>query len=79
MADLLPVTDEELVKLGVEPHLIPFVVSSTQRAGRSSSGEPQLTPTEAEDLVENLDRVPPHSWVLVSRAESLSIRSCHPT
>ena len=52
----------------VEPQLIPFVVSTAQRAEQSSTGEPQLTSTEAEQLVEILGRVrfqfrksPPHT------------------
>ena len=55
-----PITDEDLARLEVEPQLIPFVVSTAQRAEQSSSGEPQLTPTEAENLVEILDRVRPY-------------------
>ena len=56
----LPITDEDLARLEVEPQLIPFIVSTTQRAEQSRSGEPQLTPTEAENLVEVLDRVCTH-------------------
>ncbi|KAF9789361.1 kinase-like domain-containing protein [Thelephora terrestris] len=52
-----PITDEDLARLEVDPQLIPFAVSTAQRAEQSSSGEPQLTPTEAENLVEILDRV----------------------
>ena len=55
--DFPPITNEDLLKLGVEPQLIPFVVSTAQRAEQSSSGEPQLTSTEAENLVEILYRV----------------------
>ena len=58
--DFPPITDEDLAGLEVDPQLIPFVVSTAQRAEQSSSGEPQLTPTEAENLVEILDRVRPH-------------------
>jgi hypothetical protein len=54
-------TDEDFARLEVDPQLIPFAVSTAQRAERSSSGEPQLTPAEAENLVEILDRVSPPS------------------
>ena len=76
--DFPPITNEDLLKLDVEPQLIPFVVSTAQRAEQSSSGEPQLTSTEAENLVEILDRVrlPANS---PPRAKSQAIRSCHPT
>ncbi|KAF9789367.1 hypothetical protein BJ322DRAFT_531913 [Thelephora terrestris] len=52
-----PITDEDLARLGVDPQLIPFAVSTAQRAEQSSNGGPQLTPTEAENFVEILDRV----------------------
>jgi len=52
-----PITNEDLLKLEVPPQLIPFVVSTAQRAEQSSTGEPQLTSAEAENLVEILDRV----------------------
>ena len=59
LTDFPPITDEDLARLEVEPQLIPFVVSAAQRVEKSSSGEPQLTPTEAENLVEILDTVRP--------------------
>ena len=45
------------MRLEVEPRLIPFIVATTQRAEQSSGGEPQLTPAEAENLIEILDEV----------------------
>ena len=77
--DFPPITDEDLTKLEVELQLIPFIVSTTQRAEQSSSGEPQLTQTEAENLVEILHRVRSHPQISVLRAQLLPIRSCHLT
>ena len=57
LPDFPPITNEDLLGLEVEPQLIPFVVSTAQRAELSPSGEPQLTPAEAGTLVEILDRV----------------------
>ena len=57
--DYPPIAAEDLVKLGVESRLIPFIVSTTLWAEQSpsSSGSPTLSPTEAKNLVETLDKV----------------------
>ncbi|KAF9647766.1 kinase-like protein, partial [Thelephora ganbajun] len=55
--DFPPIAADDLMKLGVEPQLIPFVVSTTLRAEQSPSGSPVLTPIEAGNLVEILDKV----------------------
>jgi len=57
--DYPPIAAEDLVKLGVESRLIPFIVSTTLWAEQSlpSSGSSPLNPTEAEILVETLDKV----------------------
>ena len=79
LPDVLPITDEDLMKLNVDSKLIPFVVSTAQRAEQSSSGEPQLTSTEAGHLVEILDRVRCCPVYSRPRAKSSAIRSYHPT
>jgi len=55
--DFPPIAAEDLAKLGVEPRLIPFVVSTALRAEQSPNGLPPLSPAEAENLVETLDKV----------------------
>jgi len=57
--DYPPITAEDLVKLGVESRLIPFIVSTTPWAEQSQSpnSSPPLSPAEAEDLAETLDKV----------------------
>ena len=47
------------MKLGVESRLIPFIVSTTLWAEQSQSpkGSPPLSPAEAENIVETLDKV----------------------
>jgi hypothetical protein len=55
-----PIAEEDLVKLGVEPRLIPFIVSTSLWAEQSTNGPPPLSPAEAENLVETLDKVRPH-------------------
>ena len=57
--DYPPITAEDLVKLGVESRLIPFIVSTTLWAEQSQSpnGSPPLSPAETENLVETLDKV----------------------
>ena len=57
--DYPPITAEDLVKLGVESRLIPFIVSTTLWAEQSQppNDSPSLSPTEAVDLVETLDKV----------------------
>ena len=57
--DYPPITAEDLVKLGVESRLIPFIVSTTLWAEQSQSpnGSPPLSPAEAENIVETLDKV----------------------
>jgi len=55
--DFPPITPEDLAKLGVESQLIPFVVSTTLRAEQSPNGSPPLSPADAENLIEILDKV----------------------
>lgn len=55
--DFPPITDGDLKRLEVDPQLIRFIVTTVQRAEQSSNGEPQLSPTEAKNLVEILDKV----------------------
>ena len=57
--DYPPIASEDLVKLGVESRFIPFFVSATQWAEQSPNGPPPLNTTEAEDIVEILDKVRP--------------------
>ena len=67
--DHSPLAAEDLVKLGVESRLIPFVVSTTLRAEQSLDGVPSLSPAEARDLVEILDKVRLHPQIPVPRAK----------
>ena len=60
LTDLVPTSNEDLLKLGVESHLIPFIISITCQPEQSQSGSPPLTPTEADNLTEILDRVCHH-------------------
>ena len=75
---ILPITPEDLAKIGADAQLIPFIVSMILRAEQSPSGSPPLSTAEAEKLIDILDKVwsttctPPH--VL----NSTMIRSCHP-
>ena len=57
--DYPPIASEDLVKLGVESRFIPFFVSATQWAEQSPNGSPPLNTTEAEGIVEILDKVCP--------------------
>ena len=45
------------MKLGIEAQLIPFIVSATLRVEQSPNVSPPLSPLEAENLVEILDKV----------------------
>ena len=54
-----PVTPEDLVKLGVDPQLIPFIISTTLQIQKSPDDSPPLSPVEAEILIEALDKVRP--------------------
>lgn len=76
--DFPPITAEDLVRMGVEPRLIPLVVSATSRAEQSPNLSPPLTPAEAEHLVEILDQVYLHSRIFITRANSPTTRSSHP-
>jgi hypothetical protein len=58
--DYPPIAEEDLVELGVESRLIPFIVSTTLRVEQSPNDPPLLSPAEAEDLVETLDKVRLH-------------------
>ena len=55
--DLPPIAREDLAKLGVDPEFIPLIVSATLRIEQSPDGSSQLSPVEAENLVEILDKV----------------------
>ena len=57
--DYPPIAAEDLVKLGVESRLIPFIVSTTLWAEQSQfpNDSSLLSPTEAENIVETLDKV----------------------
>ena len=57
--DMSLIAPEDLAKLGVESQLIPFIVSTTSQVEQSPDGSLPLSPTEAENLVETLDRVYP--------------------
>ena len=46
-----------LLGLGIQSHLVPFVISAASRVEQSSTNSPALMPTEAKDLVEILDKV----------------------
>jgi len=76
--DFPPIAAEDLAKMGVEPRLIPFVVSATLRVEQSTDASSPLTPAEAENLVEILDNVYPHLRIFTPRAKSPTGRSCHP-
>ena len=56
--DLPPIASEDLAGFGVD-HLIPFFISTTLQIERSRDGSPPppLSPAEAEDLIEILDKV----------------------
>ena len=53
-----PIASEDLAGFGVD-HLIPFFISTTLQIERSRDGSPPppLSPAEAEDLIEILDKV----------------------
>ena len=55
--DLPPIAPEDLAGLGVEPQLIPFILSTILHAENLPSGSSTLNPAEAENLVEALDKV----------------------
>ena len=57
--DYPPIASEDLVKLGVESRFIPLFVSATQWAEQSPNGSSPLNTTEAESIVEILDKVRP--------------------
>jgi hypothetical protein len=48
---------KDLEKLGVEPQLIPFVMSTILQVEQLPNGSPPLSSAEAENLVEALDKV----------------------
>jgi hypothetical protein len=58
-----PIASEDLRKLGVESRFIPFFVSATQWAEQSPNGSPPLGTTEAESIVEILDKLVSSSTV----------------
>ena len=69
-----PIAPEDLAKLGIEPQLISLI----SRAEESLNGSPSFSTTEAENLVEVLDKV--HLFPQ-TRARALNlptIRSCRP-
>ena len=55
------IASEDLVRLGVDPRLIPFIISTTSQIERSRDGSPPppLGPAEVENLIETLDKVRP--------------------
>ena len=55
--DLHSIDPEDLARLGVDPQLIPFIISTILRAEQLPSGSRQLSPVEAENLVEIFDKV----------------------
>ena len=57
LTDFSLITEEDLKRLEVDPQLISFIITTVQRAEQSSDGEPQLSRTEASNLVEILDKV----------------------
>ena len=54
--DYPPIAAEDLVELGVESRLIPFIVSTALQVEQWPDDSPPLTPAEAEDLVESPDK-----------------------
>ena len=54
----LPIASEDLAKLGIDAQHIPFIVSMTLQVEQSPDG---ISLTEAENLVEILDKVCPPS------------------
>jgi len=55
--DYPPIAAEDLAKLGIELRLIPFIVSIIPWDEKPLSSTPPLSPGEAENLVETLDKV----------------------
>ena len=62
--NLPPIAHEDLAELGVESQLISFVISATLQTERSPNNS-QLTPADAERLIENLDKVNPLPRTLI--------------
>ncbi|KAF9644351.1 kinase-like protein [Thelephora ganbajun] len=48
--------NEDFVKLGIEPQHIPFILATISRTEQLPSGSPPLSPREAKELVEILDK-----------------------
>lgn len=57
--DFLPIFPEDLAKLGIEAQFIPSIVSAASWVEHSPNGSPPLSPVEAENLIEILDKVRP--------------------
>jgi len=55
--DYPPIAAEDLVELGVESQLTPLVASTALHVEQWPDDSPPLTPAEAKDLVESLDKV----------------------
>jgi len=63
--NLPSINHEDLVKLGIEPRLVPSFISSILRVERSDDYASQLTPVEEEIIIELLDKVTsPHESLL---------------
>ena len=52
-------TEEDLSRLRIESHLIPFVVKAASQIEQSSYNPPTLRASEAKDFVEVFDKVRP--------------------
>jgi len=57
LLDYPPIAAEDLVELGVESRLIPLITSTALHVEQWPDDSPPLTPAEAKDLVESLDKV----------------------
>ena len=55
----LSITSEDLAKLGVDAQLIPSIISMMSQGEQSPNGSTPLSQTDAENLIENLDKVYP--------------------
>lgn len=75
--DFPPIAPKDIARLRVESQLIPFIVFATLRAEQSPNGLPPLSPAEAKNLVEILDKVYLPPPILSHALNSLTIRSCH--
>lgn len=56
------IAPEDLAELGVEQQLIPFVISTASQVDQLPDGATSLSSTDAENLVEILDKVHLPPW-----------------